>query len=137
MRLSVRRAMLALLTPAVVAAGAIVILSRTEHEGCGARVEHEADSCGRNVPENETADLMRISAQRTAVAAAPGRRVPPGAYAAGARPAARRAAAKPALGHDGRPGAPGGKGPLHSGGKDHTGVHRPGPPHPAGPPPGF
>src|SRR4051794_6106025 len=121
-----RRALLAALLSAFAALGAFVVVGhRAEHASCAREAEHEAEaeSCGQNVPENETADLMRISAQRTAVAAAPGRRVPPGAYAAGAPAAARRAAAQPALGQDGRPWTPVGKGPLHSDVKDYTGVN--------------
>src|SRR3954454_7451372 len=121
-----RRALLAALLSAFAALGAFVVVGhRAEHATCAREAEHEAEaeSCGQNVPENETADLMRISAQRTAVAAAPGRRVPPGAYAAGARAAAQRADDKRQLKQDARPWTPVGKGPLHSDVAGYNGVN--------------
>jgi hypothetical protein len=134
MRLSTtfRRALLAVLISALAAAGALVSLARNDHESCAgdaARAAAPADPdaramrCAQNVPENETEDLMQISAQRTAVAAAPGARVPAGAYAAGARAAAARAKDRRELPEDARTWTAVGKGPLHSDVDGYTGVN--------------
>ena len=72
---------------------------------------------------NEADNLAKIGAARATIAAAPGRRVAPGAYARGARAAARMAARPRTLAEDGNAWTPYGIGPLHSDDADYAGVN--------------
>src|SRR4051812_30463711 len=123
-----RRALLMVLISALAVAAVTIGRPGATHDACVREAAHDADApavqrCGQNVPENESADLMQASAQRAAVAAAPGRRVPPDAYAQGAAEAQQRAADTREVAEDDRPWTPVGKGPLHSDVKDYNGVN--------------
>src|SRR3954454_5016931 len=123
-----RRALLMVLISALAVAAVTIGRPGATHDACAREAAHDADApavqrCGQNVPENESADLMQASAQRAAVAAAPGRRVPPDAYAQRAAEAQQSAADTSEGAEDARPWTPVGKGPLHSDAKDYAGVN--------------